>query len=169
MELVWEEVYENQRKILGKGWQPCPKLRIDPPHFSNHEFRGVSDPSTVILPRSDNPKYRWVWADDWHQSDWYYAISFGAALRIDFKLKKWSKKKSNVDCVRQRIWKRPRVRRVETGKSEITEYVIENQRRVALGVTQKWLSPYLPGDRPHYRFVCVFFGHVSFCFDMFFF
>ena len=30
------------------------------------------------------------------------------------------------------------------------EYVIENQGRVALGIKQKWLSPYLPGDRPHY-------------------
>ena len=104
MELVWDEVYENERKILSQGWQPCPKLRIDPPNFSNKEFRGVDSPTTMLLPRSisglRNSKYRWVWANNWECSEWKYAVSFGATLRIGFK---WSQHKRKVDCVRQRI------------------------------------------------------------------
>ena len=46
------------------------------------------------------------------------------------------------------LWIRARIRKIEANKTEKEEYFIENLRRIAF--TQKWLVPYMPGDRPHY-------------------
>ena len=154
MELVWDEVYENERRIIGQGWQKCPQLMIDPPNFTDYHYRAMPDPTTISLPNSDadDAKHGWVWADEWQVSDkWYYAISFGATLDLGFE---WFETDNpNIFLgARQRIWKRARIRRIDTlisnRRSQVTEYVIENLRRKPF--SNKWVAPYLPGDRPHY-------------------
>ena len=125
MELIWDEIYENERNILGKGWLKAPQLQIDPPQFTDKRYRLVSEPKSFLLPNNDyqytnennnninninNNKIdnnNWIWADKWKHSNWYYAISFGATLNMGFK---WSNKKTKLHCVRQRVWRRPRIR-----------------------------------------------------------
>ena len=49
MELVWEEIYENERRILGQEWKKCPQMAIDPPNFSNKHFQAMPNPLTLSL------------------------------------------------------------------------------------------------------------------------
>ena len=98
----------------------------------------------MILPVSDNINNRWVWLSEWKYNEWQYSTSFGAT--IDFKFK-WHKKARKTSLVRQRIWKRPRIRKIEIGVTEVEDNIYENQRMIP---PRKWVSPYFPGDRPHY-------------------
>ena len=142
MELVWDEVYENQRWVLRKGWRACPQIRIDPPAWTNMSFQKMPGRHAIRLPQVEDDNLRWVWVDDWQSGQWKYAISFGAT----FGKFSFSEKRSKKHFVRQRKWRRPRIRKIEIGTTEVKEQVIENQRIMI----KKWRSPYLPGDRPHY-------------------
>lgn len=142
MELVWDEVYENQRWVLRKGWRGCPQIRIDPAGWTNSSFQKMASRFEIRLPNVEDDNLRWVWVDEWQSGKWKYAISFGAT----FGKFAFSEKRSKKHFVRQRKWRRPRIRKIEIGTTEVEEHVIENQRIMI----KKWKSPYLPGDRPHY-------------------
>eukprot|EP01084_Bolivina_argentea_P257152 433181_1 len=142
MELVWDEIYENQRWMLRKNWQPCPQIRIDPTQWTNSKFQKLPSIYDHRLPPSENENLRWVWVDEWQEGNWKYAISFGAT----FGTFAFKDKRSKKHFVRQRKWRRPRIRKIEIGTTEIREEVIENQRIMI----KAWKSPYFPGDPPHY-------------------
>lgn len=181
MELIWEEIYENQRKTLN-GWKNTPQTIVDPPHFSTKEFRQMPDPPSLQLPKcvsdydnadnnsddNESKKYDWIWADKWKCSEWVYAPSFGATLNLKFK---WSfTQKSGWLSARQRVWRRPRIRRINSDEYynhsddvinaqnlnnlntdsllAATDYVIENERHKVLSAG--FVAPYWPGDRPNF-------------------
>eukprot|EP01083_Nonionella_stella_P310507 1103337_1 len=141
MELVWDEIRENQRWFLHKGWADCPRIPPDPAHWTNEAFQKVASIQDHRLP-SEEDENNWIWVDDWQESDWKYAISFGATIG-SFT---FTENRSKKHFVRQKLWKRPRIRKIQIGVTEIEEYVNENQRIMI----KMWKSPYFPGDRPHY-------------------
>ena len=143
MELVWDTVYENERWIFTKGWKGCPQIPTDPYRWTNSEFQKRPSQHNHRLPFVEEAKYRWIWVDEWQHSKWKYATSFGAA----FGSFSWSEKRKKKHFVRQREWKRARIRKTEIGTTEVTEQIFENQRIVMM---KKWTSPYLPGDPSHY-------------------
>ena len=143
MELVWDEVYENERWNPRKNWRPCPVIaKFDPNHWTSKTYKKMPTKLDIRLPSSDNEN-RWVWVDDWKSDPWQYAISFGASIG-NFS---FSEQRKKNHFVRRRKWKRPRIRKIDIGVTEIVERVYENQR---IFMATSWKSPYIPGDRPHY-------------------
>ena len=143
MELVWDEVYENERYNLRKGWKECPQIsKLDPNHWTSKTYQKMHGRLDIRLPPSDSDN-RWVWVDEWKSEPWLYAISFGSAIG-SFS---FSEKRKKNHFVRRRKWKRPRIRKIEVGTTTIVERVYENQR---IFLAKAWKSPYMPGDRPHY-------------------
>lgn len=132
MELVWEQVFENQRWTVSKGlWAPCPIINDDPALFTFHDYTQHRYPNEIPLPISET-SYTWVWSKDWSQTKWIYSRRWSPwDINSNNLSKEWQIKRSKVHRCRRRIWKRPRIRLLNKNELELTkytEYIYEYER-----------------------------------------
>ncbi|ETO23468.1 hypothetical protein RFI_13713 [Reticulomyxa filosa] len=126
---------ESMTDAKESQWTAPDQLQY-PYNFTSKNFEKCSEPSRTVLPYIESVENKWRWCGDWECSNWKGGSSFEPVYR---------EYEPPGHRVRQRVWKRFRVRAIEREKQ--TKYVIEHQVRFD---SDFWTPPIVESNPPHY-------------------